>query len=83
MESAPKVTDYIAIYAAVLSTLVFLWNVLSARPKITVTLVLGANRLDEDFQSGVGLNIQNPSPHTVHVTSVSILYPFRRVTLLR
>ena len=43
-----KFTDYLAIYAAILSTLVFLWNVLQSRPRIKVDLTLGIEGADED-----------------------------------
>lgn len=33
-----ELTEFLAIYAAGLSTLVFFWNVLSARPKVKVRL---------------------------------------------
>lgn len=36
-----KLTEYLAIYAAALSTFVFLWNVLQSKAKVKVDLVYG------------------------------------------
>ena len=77
-----KITEFLAIYAAVLSTAVFIWKITTSRAKFAVTLTDGANKSGEGFESGVFLSIQNPSPHTVHVNSVSLVYPYRKITLL-
>ena len=77
-----KITEFLAIYGAVVSTAVFAWNVTASRAKIAVTLTGGIDQSGEELQSGVYLSIQNPSPHTVHVNSVSLVYPYRKVTLL-
>jgi hypothetical protein len=82
MEFNANITDYIAIYAAILSSFVFLWNINKSKSKIVVTIILGINDTDGEIQHGIYINIRNPSAITVHLTSVSFLYPYRRITLL-
>ena len=36
-----RFTDYLAIYAAILSTSVFLWNILQSRPRVVIDLLPG------------------------------------------
>lgn len=76
------ITKYLAIYAASLSTAVFLWNVSRARPKFKVKLTLGMNKIDGEYVSGAYIAIQNPSAHTVHVVAVDILYRYRSISLI-
>ena len=76
-----KTTDYLAIYAAVLSTLVFLWNVLQSRPRIAVDLVFGNEGTGNDIRSGVYVFVRNLSSHDVHLASISILYPYKAAGL--
>lgn len=74
-------TKYLAIYAAFLSTAVFLWNVSRARPKFKVKLTHGLDTIEGETVSGVYIAIQNPSAHTVHIAGADILYRYRRETL--
>ena len=75
-----KLTGLLAIYAAVLSTIVFVWNVSHARPRVKVRLVPGVERVDEECRIGVYISVHNTSAHTVHLSNViSLLYPYRRV----
>lgn len=76
------ITKYLAIYAALLSTVVFLWNVSHARPKFKVKLTLGMDKIDDKYVSGVYISIQNPSAHTVHVAAADILYRYRSISLI-
>ncbi len=69
-----KITEWLAIYAALLSTIVFLWNVVRSKPKIKVRIIFG---FDEKKGGGVYICTQNKSAHTVHLSSVSILYPYK------
>ncbi len=78
-----KLTDYLAIYGALLSTTVFAWNAAKARPKVRVRLAFAVETKDGETQSGLGVSIQNPSPHTVHITGASFLYPYSEATLSR
>ena len=73
-------TDYLAIYGALLSTGVFLWTVSRARSRIKVCPTF-AIETKPKTKSGLGISIQNPSAHTAHITNVSILYPYRKVSI--
>lgn len=74
--------DIIAIYAAFLSTFVFLWNVYNSRSKISVEVTHGADDIDGKFRNGIYVFIKNPSPHKVYVTSVSLAYPYKEVKFI-
>lgn len=76
-----NLTDYLAIYAAVLSTFVFLWTVSRARSRIRVKLLPGTNGYGEDCEFGAFVSVQNVSAHTVHLSSLSILYPYTKTRL--
>lgn len=76
-----KITDYLAIYAAILSTLIFSWNVLQSRPRIKVDLIFGIEGVGENMESGVYIFIRNLASHDVHLANISILYPYKNVGL--
>lgn len=76
-----KITEYLAIYAAVLSTLVFLWNVLQSKPKIKVDLIFGIEGQGDQLRSGAYIFVRNLSSHDVHLSNFSILYPYRKAGL--
>lgn len=77
-----KLTDYLAIYGAILSTAVFFWNAARAMPRFKVRLTHATNQTDDgEFQIGMGISIQNPSSHDVHISNVSFLYPLRKPSL--
>lgn len=76
-----KATDYLAIYAACLSTMVFVWNVYQSRPKIKVDMVYGLEGKGDDLKSGVYIFVRNLSSHDVHLSNFSILYPYKRVSV--
>jgi len=76
-----KLTDYLAIYGAALSTAVFIWNTSRARPKIKVRIAFAVDTIDGVTDHGIGVSVQNPSAHTAHITSVSFVYPWRRTTV--
>lgn len=71
-------TKILAIYAAFLSTAVFAWNVSRARPKIRVKLIFTVEQVEGEYVHGVRVAVQNPSQHTVHLSNISLLYPWRR-----
>jgi len=71
-----KITEALSIYAAVLSTIVFLWNMRKAVPSYKVEMVFGTEIIDEEYISGIYISVKNPSAHTVHLSNISILYPF-------
>ncbi len=70
-------TNVIAIYAAVLSTIVFIWNIRSSSPRYKVDLVIGIEEVDGEIVSGIHVSIKNPSSRTVHIANVSLLYRYR------
>lgn len=75
-----KVTDYLAVYAAFLSTLVFLWNVIQARPKVKVDLLFGLDGKGDSLRSGVWIVVRNLSSHDVHLVGMDILYKYSQPT---
>lgn len=74
-------TDLLAIYAAILSTVVFAWDVARARPKLTVKLIPGVKTIDDQPQSGIYIAVQNRTADALHLSNVSLLYPGRDVSL--
>ena len=76
-----KITDYLAIYATILSTLVFVWNVLHSRPRVRVDLIFGIEGTGDALKSGVYIVVRNLSSHDVHLSSIGILYPYRIASL--
>ena len=76
-----KITDYLAIYAAILSTLVFFWNVLQSRPRVRIDLIFGIEGTGDAVKSGVYIFVRNLSSHDVHLSNISILYPYRIASL--
>ncbi|MCA3153410.1 MAG: hypothetical protein ING30_00010 [Burkholderiales bacterium] len=75
-----KITDYLAVYAAVLSTLVFLWNVLQSRPRIKVDLIFGIEGSGDAVTSGIYVFVRNLSSHDIHLSNIDILYPYTKPT---
>jgi hypothetical protein len=72
-----KTTDWLAIYGAVLSTVVFIWNAFQSRPRLKVIVVFGL----ENGVVGAHVSVQNRSPYTIHLSNISILYRYRRASL--
>jgi hypothetical protein len=72
-----KLTEYLAVYAAGLSTIVFVWNLLRAKSRIKVRLIPGTDTVDGETQFGVYIFVQNVSGHAVHLGGVSVLYPYK------
>lgn len=70
-------TYLLAFYGAFLSTIVFLWNVSRAIPRYKVDIIHGIDDEEEQLRSGVYIFVRNPSPQTVHLANVNILYPYR------
>lgn len=70
-----QITDWVAIYAAVLSTFIFIREYLRARPRFRIILTFGIS--DESGESGMGMyiSIQNTSNQVVHISHISILFP--------
>ena len=70
-----------AIYAALLSTIVFIWNFYRAMPRFKIELTFGIDNVDGEYVSGVHISVKNPSPHTVHISNISILYPYKKTNI--
>lgn len=75
-----KITDYLAIYASCLSTMGFLWSILQSRAKLKVDLIFGIEG-GEKPKSGVYVCIRNLSSHDIHLSNISILYPYKKITI--
>ena len=76
-----KLTEYLAIYAAALSTFVFLWNVLQSKAKVKVDLIYGIEGEGDELKSGVYIFVRDLSSHQIHLSNLSLLYPYRVVGL--
>ena len=71
-----KLTEYLAIYAAVLSSIVFLWNISRSIPKYKIDIMFGVKGNDADMEHGVYIGVRNPSSQTVHLASFGLLYKY-------
>jgi hypothetical protein len=69
-----KLTEALAIYAACLSTFVFIWNVGRATPRFKVELGVGINEEDGEVRYGAFVIVKNPSAQTIHLSNISMLY---------
>lgn len=74
-------TEIVAVYAALLSTFIFIWNVKRERPSYKVELIQGVDLIDGKSELGVFVFIMNPSSQTVHIASMSLVYQYRDVSL--
>ncbi|KAB2318290.1 hypothetical protein F8A86_15485 [Betaproteobacteria bacterium SCN1] len=77
-----EITDVLSIYAALLSTIVFAWNMRKAIPRYKVEIIFGTDKVDGKYVSGAYISVKNPSSHTVHLSNIAILYPFGKQDLL-
>lgn len=75
-----KITDYLAIYAAFLSTVVFFWNVIQSRPKIKVDLMFGVG---DEGAAGAYVIIRNLSSHSVPLSGICLMYQHDDATFWR
>lgn len=65
-----KLTEMLAVYGAVLSSLTFLWTVARTRPRVKVDLLYGI----EKATSGVCVIVRNKSAHPMRLVSITFLY---------
>lgn len=78
-----KLTEFLAIYGAALSSFVFLWNILKSRRKVAVKLIYGLEGEEDNIKTGVYVFIQNPSAQVVHISGLSILHLWRKTNILK
>lgn len=76
MELNLKLTEILAIYAACLSTIVLIWNIAKGIPRFRVDLMRGSQETEGGFDLGVYVLVKNPSAHTIHLSNISMLYPY-------
>ncbi len=82
MENAMKITEALAIYAAVLSTFTLIWNIQKSIPKFKVGIGFGINDDGDKCESGYFISIRNPSSQTIHIACVSIMYQYEKASLI-
>lgn len=66
--------DWVAIYAAVLSTIVFLWNIKNSKPSYSVELAPSAQDNGKEIEDGIDITIKNPSSKVVNISNISLVY---------
>jgi hypothetical protein len=77
-----ELTEFLAIYAACLSTIVLAWNIRRAVPKYKIDLVFGTHGSGESLDHGVYIGARNPSAHTVHLAGLDLLFRHRKPSLI-
>ena len=73
-----KVTEWLAVYAAILSTATFSWNFLQSRPRAKTSVMFG---IKEGEGVGIYVVIYNRSSHKIHLANVGLMYQFKKETL--
>lgn len=73
-----KITEFLAIYAACLSTLVFLWNISKSSPKFKVDLMHAIKDVENESAYGLSIIIRNHSAHKIHIAGVDLLYQYEK-----
>lgn len=75
--------DLATVYAAVLSTIVFVWNMRNSKPKFSVEIVHGVDGAENEARHGIFIFIKNPSLQKVHIESVALLFPTKDASTLK
>lgn len=73
-----KITDYLAIYAAILSTSVFIWNILNSKPRFKVDLSFSIDTINGVTLTGLSIIVRNISPHNIHLANIGVVYPYSK-----
>lgn len=73
-------TELIAIYAAILSTVVFIWNVRNSTPQYNVDLAIWIDAIDGELVSAPQISLKNLSARIVHISNVSVVYKWQVTT---
>lgn len=68
--------DYLATYAAILSTLVAIWNYAQARPRIKVNVVAGMDTSNPASRMGAYVYVRNLSSHDVPLSAITLLFRY-------
>lgn len=68
--------DYLAIYAAILSTGIAFWNYAQARPRIKVNVIGGMDTSTSPSQMGAFVYVRNLSSHDVPLSAIVLLFRF-------
>jgi len=69
-------SDYLAFYAAILSTAVALWNYVQARPRIKVNVIAGMDTSTSASRIGAFVYVRNLSSHDVPLSAITLLYRY-------
>lgn len=77
-----KLTEFLATYAALLSTVVFIWNIRRSIPKLKVDVVFGTRGSGDELEHGIYIGVRNPSSHTIHLSGIDLLYRYRQTGVL-
>lgn len=78
-----NLTTLVAVYGAVLSTVVLVWNIDQSRAKLRIRFVhSGEIGADGSYSEGVRIEVQNRSQHVAHLNSVMLVYPWRKPSII-
>lgn len=73
-----KLTDFFAIYGAILSTFIFIWSAIRMKAKIKIKIVAGSGEFNGKEDIGVVISVQNHSSKLVHLSNIMLLYPYQK-----
>ena len=76
-----QLTNALAIYGACVSTGTAIWNYSRSKAQVRVILIFAIENTQGESQIGLGISVQNVSSQAVHLTNISLLLPFRKVSL--
>lgn len=76
-----ELTDWLALYGAILSSIVALLSWHQAMPRVKVRVMFAADGSGLDMRSGVGIFVYNPTAQAAHITHIGFVYPWRQVSL--
>ena len=69
-----NLADFLAIYAAALSTAIAVWTVIQARPRIKVVVIAGLDSSGPTSRFGAYVQVRNISSHEVPLAAITLLY---------
>ena len=77
-----KLIEFLAIYGASLSTVVFFWNFIHSRPKYKVRALVSGDEADPTRFAGAQILVQNKSTKVVHKSEITVFYPYKAARAL-